>query len=596
MLQTGIAQLEHYANKIQTKLSPKSFLPKLNCTQGDGFLERLGKLEKNFSLSKTETYFLFLAMLQELSHDMRELFALYSKNSEGLSLPLAGDIYKQNFGEDLNFRLDFLHDFFFTEKPHAFQLKAHVVRYLHGLSGHSPCTTIGEHGYDEKLHQLKDREGHFLFLGGDEEGKLLLFSHIAKEKKRLAMVISGEKNLASIAFYAVAEEALLCLTDPSLYPQVKAYLPYVSFFALLKEKGGEDMLHPVAFPLPSFTESQKIWEEMAEKFSANIDAMTLASQYHFSRQEILSLMKSAQTYRDLAGDDKINMRHLTNAICQKLLPSELDLGSFQEGKDRLDKVILPQKQKEKLKEALAQVFHRHKVFKDYGLEETLNYGKGLSLLFVGPAGTGKTMCAYAFAKELSALIYRVDLSTVVSKFIGETEKNLRLAFAQAKASQAILFFDEADALFSKRTEVKEAADKYSNMEAAFLLQEIEQYEGITILSTNLLQNIDESFKRRMKFVIEFPLPGAKERLGILKAALPKNLPLSPDIDLDFLAKNFSLSGGNIKNIIYNAAFLAAEKDMLTMRELLLSLMGEYEKMGKTLTAGDMGFYRELMES
>ena len=203
------------------------------------------------------------------------------------------------------------------------------------------------------------------------------------------------------------------------------------------------------------------------------------------------------------------------------------------------------------------------------LERKSPTGGGISVIFAGPPGTGKTMAAQVMASELCLDLYRIELPAVVSKYIGETEKNLEEIFEQASKSQVILFFDEADVLFSKRTEVRDSNDKYSNMEAAFLLQKMEEYEGITVLATNFLQNFDEAFKRRMKFIIDFPFPGPEERRQIWRQAFPAEVPVDGELDFDFLAGAFELSGSNIKNSVLHAAFLAAASgEAVSMRHVI----------------------------
>ena len=239
--------------------------------------------------------------------------------------------------------------------------------------------------------------------------------------------------------------------------------------------------------------------------------------------------------------------------------------------------------------------YRYQVFERWGFSGKYAYGLGLSIVFAGPPGTGKTMAAQVLAKELGAELYKVVLSSVVSKYIGETEKNLNQIFEEGKRSQAILFFDEADVLFAKRTEVKDSHDKYSNMEAAFLLQRMEEYTGVAILATNYLQNMDEAFKRRMTFIVDFPFPGKEERRRIWQSAIPEELPLGESVDLDFLAAHFELSGSQIKNSLMNAAFLAAGngETQLGMRPLLSAIRRELLKSGKKLTREELAEYFDL---
>ena len=193
----------------------------------------------------------------------------------------------------------------------------------------------------------------------------------------------------------------------------------------------------------------------------------------------------------------------------------------------------------------------------WGFGRKLAQGKGVTALFAGPSGTGKTMAAEVIAGELGLDLYKIDLAGVVSKYIGETEKNLDRIFAAAEDANAILFFDEADALFGKRSEVRDAHDRYANIEIAYLLQKMEEYDGVAILATNLRSNLDEAFVRRLAFTVHFPFPDEADRRRIWRGIWPAATPLAADVDLDFLAAQFKLSGGNIKNIALAAAFLAA---------------------------------------
>ena len=206
------------------------------------------------------------------------------------------------------------------------------------------------------------------------------------------------------------------------------------------------------------------------------------------------------------------------------------------------------------------------------------------------------MAAQIAAGELGLELYKVELPAVVSKYVGETEKNLSEIFREASRSQAVLFFDEADVLFGKRTEMKDAHDKYNNMEAAYLLQKMEEYDGVSILATNFLQNFDEAFKRRLKFVIEFPFPDAGYRRLLWRSVFPAETPLEGDVDWEFLAIQFELTGSAIKNVAVNAAFLAAgEGRAVGMGHLLTALRRELAKSGKVLSREDFGQYYMLAE-
>jgi SpoVK/Ycf46/Vps4 family AAA+-type ATPase len=231
-----------------------------------------------------------------------------------------------------------------------------------------------------------------------------------------------------------------------------------------------------------------------------------------------------------------------------------------------------------------RVAYRHRVLGEWGFDLKLSLGKGVSSLFSGPSGTGKTMAAEIIANELGLDLYKIDLSGVVSKYIGETEKNLNRIFTAAESANAIIFFDEADALLGKRSEVRDSHDRYANVEISYLLQRMEQYEGMTILATNLRQNLDDAFVRRIAFTIHFPFPDEESRRRIWAGIWPESTPLAADVDLEFLARQFKLSGGNIKNIALAASFLAAaDGSAVTMGNLFHATRREYQKMGRTLS-------------
>jgi len=223
------------------------------------------------------------------------------------------------------------------------------------------------------------------------------------------------------------------------------------------------------------------------------------------------------------------------------------------------------------------------VYGAWGFGHQSPRGQGLSALFAGPSGTGKTMAAEVIANDLALDLYKIDLSGVVSKYIGETEKNLDRIFDLARDSNAILLFDEADALFGKRSETKDAHDRYANIEISYLLQKVEEYDGVVILTSNLRQNLDDAFLRRLQFCIEFPFPDERSRRLIWERTVPEQLPFAEDVDLRFLAERFRLSGGSIRNALVNAAFLAArDGEAVAMRHLLWGIRREFQKLGKLI--------------
>ena len=245
-------------------------------------------------------------------------------------------------------------------------------------------------------------------------------------------------------------------------------------------------------------------------------------------------------------------------------------------------LALPADAQAQLHELCDQVVHRTTVFDAWGFDARLSSGKGVSALFCGPPGTGKTMAAEVIAAELGLDIYKIDLSHIVDKYIGETEKNLDAVFTAAEDANAILFFDEADALFGKRSEVKDAHDRHANVEVAYLLQKMDEYEGVALLATNLRHHLDDAFVRRMQAIVEFPFPDEAQRLRIWRLSFPAGAPLEADVDLSALARDVPLAGGHIKNIALAAAFLAASDGRPIGRSHVLhAVRREYQKLGRT---------------
>jgi SpoVK/Ycf46/Vps4 family AAA+-type ATPase len=349
-----------------------------------------------------------------------------------------------------------------------------------------------------------------------------------------------------------------------------------------------------AFPLPSYAQRMQLWESLLNgcaNTTAGLDIGALASKFKFSAGQMKDAIFTAKNL----DDTKLNMDALyhgckaqsnkkLNALSRKLDPHYI-----------WEDIVLPKDTKEQLREVCGYIKHKGKVYNDWGFDRKLSLGKGLNALFSGPSGTGKTMAAEIIAKEAGLDLYKIDLSCVVSKYIGETEKNLRKVFTEAETSNAILFFDEADALFGKRSEVKDSHDRYANIEINYLLQKMEEHEGIAILASNFGKNIDEAFIRRMHFTIEFPLPDEKSREKIWRNIFPEETPLGKDLDLAFLSK-FKITGGNIKNIALSSAFLAAEDSArVKMEHAIKSTKREFQKMGKLCTEGDFEKYYGLVK-
>ncbi|MCZ2111520.1 MAG: ATP-binding protein [Dehalococcoidia bacterium] len=354
-------------------------------------------------------------------------------------------------------------------------------------------------------------------------------------------------------------------------------------------------------PQPGFEAQRRLWAaELHDQDAlgpADFDAV--AGKFRLETNRIIDAASAARGLairrdphhpvvlaNDLYAAARSESTPILNDLAKKIVPNY-----------RWDDIILPEDARQQLREICAQVEHRHLVYDIWGLGRRLAMGKGLVALFAGNSGTGKTMAADVIAGTLGLDLYKIDLSGIVSKYIGETEKNLASVFKEAGSSNAVLFFDEADALFGKRSEVKDAHDRYANIETAYLLQQIEAYAGVVVLATNLKMNLDEAFLRRMHFVVDFPMPDEDDRRRIWQATIPAEMPIATDVDLGFLARQFKLAGGNIRNVVLSAAFLAATDGTgVEMKHFIRGVRREYQKLGRMVTATEFGEYVEYLRT
>lgn len=353
-------------------------------------------------------------------------------------------------------------------------------------------------------------------------------------------------------------------------------------------------------PVPDLALSRKLWLELASENMPVSDAAAnlLASKFRLTPGQMEATVDAARRLKEwrsisdsAEGSDREGHDRLLHQAAYQLVQHRLSDKTVKlEPKFGWEDLILPAETIQLLRQACMRIAHRHTVMHEWGFERKLPYGKGVSMLFTGPPGTGKTMSAMVMARAMDAELYRIDLSRVVSKYIGETEKNLSDIFEQASLSGAILFFDEADALFGKRSEVKDAHDKYANMETSYLLQKMEEYDGLTILATNFAQNIDEAFTRRIQYIVKFPFPDARQRELLWKTSIPPEMPVE-ELDFPFLSQTFELTGGPIKNIVLTAAYMAAEEGApVSMKHMIEAVIQEYKKTGKLFPKDRLGSY------
>lgn len=472
------------------------------------------------------------------------------------------------------------------------------------------------------LGEKEPQERIYFLYGPEGVGKRFLVRHAHRELGRLCLLVHASAfleeeesgGIKEILLEALIRRAGLCVwgcqelfaewkecETAGLLKEILDRLPYV---ILLSEAGwpySRENLPAKILELklepPNMGERVRLWERAfrEEGVESYPDTEALAAKFSFTPGRIRASVREAKSqacfYGTALGEELVCQACQTQ-ISHKLSQKATRIKAAFEWED----LVLPKLQKKLLRNACNQILYHRTVYETWGFQKKLAYGRGVSMLFYGPPGTGKTFAAQVMAHELHLELYKVDLASVMSKYIGETQKNLGSIFDEVKKSQSILFFDEADALFGKRSEVKDAQDKYANAETAYLLQKMEEYEGIVILATNFLQNFDEAFRRRIRFQIEFPLPDRLRRLEIWQRAYPKEAPGRGELDFDYLARQFELSGSSIKSIAAASAFLAAaEKEEIHMRHVLSALREEMKKSGKLLEREEFGEYRYLIE-
>ncbi len=338
----------------------------------------------------------------------------------------------------------------------------------------------------------------------------------------------------------------------------------------------------IDIPIDDLESRVDIWRGMAEEYGVSLDEKYYGSKYILPVGQLRKVFDGIKRDNTQKKDEKALERRIYEAGLRVIKRPEFGAILSDNSDRRLKDLKLPKVQSDQLEQICNYIQNEYKVFEDWKLAKSVVYGRGMTALFSGRPGTGKTMAAESIAGELSLPLYRVNLSQIIDKYIGETEKKLDKIFEYAEVSNVLLFFDEADSLFGKRSEVKEAKDKYANAEVSYILMRIERYSGAAILATNLIENIDEAFMRRMRFVVNFPMPDSETRAKIWRSSFTAEMPLE-DIDFDYIADKVELAGGHIKNIVIRAAFMAASKNKcITMYDIMQSVKDEYLKLGKNI--------------
>jgi ATPase family associated with various cellular activities (AAA)/Winged helix domain, variant len=340
----------------------------------------------------------------------------------------------------------------------------------------------------------------------------------------------------------------------------------------------------IEIPPPQPAERKELWRSvLADSTNGALDAV--AGQFDLDPAAIRAAAREALATPGGSLPDRV-----WDACRARARPVLDDLAQRIDSSVGWDDLVLPRERIATLREVATQVRWRFRVYDEWGFASRSSRGLGISALFAGPSGTGKTLAAEVLANELRLDLYRIDLSSVVSKYIGETEKNLRRVFEAAECGAAVLLFDEADALFGKRTDVKDSHDRFANIEISYLLQRMESYRGLAILTTNQRRALDEAFLRRLRFVVEFPFPEARERSEIWSRVVPQGVP-TDGLQPERLAQ-LAIAGGNIRNVALGAAFLAADSgSAMGMEHVLRSARTEYAKLERPISGPELEGWR-----
>ena len=465
----------------------------------------------------------------------------------------------------------------------------------------------------------------FYYYGDEGSGRRFFVKQFCRKNGLQAVAIDCKKlfgydyQYVEKALWAVTRECILtnsccCLTELTFREEEKErFFGYMDLaFSKLNEQNilvfnmskeyidfrqiTKNEFTELELPTPDTGERQECWKYYSQKYtlSPEIDLLEMSTKFLFTPGKIHDALKNARSLSVMAREKEISRDKLFKG-CNNQMSSELSQKATKvKANFGFEDIVMNPSQRETLEHAIDQMNFRKQVYENWHYTKKYPYGRGLSILLYGAPGTGKSMCAQVIAHELNLELYRVDLSKVIDKYVGETEKSISMIFREAKKCNVVLFFDECDTLFAKRSDDGGSNQASNNNKTALLLQEVEAYDGVSVLATNYKHNIDPAFFRRMKYIVEFQFPDPDTREILWKTTIPKDTPLADDVDIRFLAEKYEFVGGNIKNCILNAAFLAAAdpeaEGKVHMRHYLNAIKYEFVKVGKVYTKSDFEPY------
>ncbi len=521
-------------------------------------------------------------------------------------------------------------DFLFGKDP--MKLDENYDRFIKMLTGEEELDPILANEGQLESTKIAFEEGCriFSYYGDEGSGRKFFIKNFCRERNMRAISMNCKKlfiydfSFVEKALWAITRECILtnacCVLDELEFreDEKEKFYGYMDLaFSKLNAKGilvfcisklqlamreiTKDDFTELEIPTPTNLERIKCWEFFAKdyKLEDNVDMKEMATKFLFTCGKIKGALRTA---RNLATMDKeiLISRDKLFKGCYGQMSSELTQKATKiKANFGFSDIVMSPDQREAIERAIAQMTYRQNVYEGWDYNKKYPYGRGLSVLLFGAPGTGKSMCAQVIAHELNLELYRVDLSKVIDKYVGETEKSISMIFREAKKCNVVLFFDECDTLFAKRADDGGSNQASANNKTALLLQEVEGYDGVSVLATNYKHNIDPAFFRRMKYIVEFRKPDVPTREMLWKTTIPKNTPLDEDVDIHFLAEKYELVGGNIKNCILNAAFLAVADTeygdgKVHMKHYLQAVQSEYVKVGGVLTRADFEPYADLI--
>jgi len=507
------------------------------------------------------------------------------------------------------------------------KLDADYSRFIYMLTNDEELDPIlaNQGILDEMKISYEEGVRIFYYYGDEGSGRRFFVKHFCRENGLQAVAMDCKKlfgydfSYVEKALWAVTRECILtnsccCLTELTFRDEEKErFFGYMDLaFSKLIEQNilvfnmskehidfrqiTKSEFTELELPTPDTGERQECWNYFGKDYTLaeEIDLLEMSTKFLFTPGKIHDALKNARSLSVMAQEKEISRDKLFKG-CNNQMSSELTQKATKvKANFGFEDIVMNASQRETLEHAIDQMNFRKQVYENWHYTKKYPYGRGLSILLYGAPGTGKSMCAQVIAHELNLELYRVDLSKVIDKYVGETEKSISMIFREAKKCNVVLFFDECDTLFAKRSDDGGSNQSSNNNKTALLLQEVEAYDGVSVLATNYKHNIDPAFFRRMKYIVEFQFPDPDTREMLWRTTIPKDTPLAEDVDIRFLAEKFEFVGGNIKNCILNAAFLAAAdpsaEGKVHMRHYLNAVKYEFVKVGKVFTKADFEPY------